>query len=93
MCKDGGQKRAIRMSKIDGREVQCTLARSRKLVKGVVTGILVRVSDDDTKENVTVSDAKCLKTNKNGIKFDSLSVLITFDEERLLEDIHWVYVL
>lgn len=48
MCKDGGQqRRAIRISKIHGREVQCTLARSRKLVKGVVTGKPVRVSDDN----------------------------------------------
>lgn len=96
ICRDEGQqKRAIRMNKIEDREVQCTLARSRKLVRGVVTGIPIRVSDEDVKGNVTnakVREVKRLKANRNGIKSDSLSVLITFDEERLPEKIFIGYM-
>lgn len=54
----------------------------------VVTGIPVNVSADDAKENVTkvkVSEVKRLKANRNGIKCDSLPVLVTFDKERLPE--------
>lgn len=91
ICRDGGQqRRALRMYKIDGKEVQCKLARSRKLVRGAVTGIPIRVSNDDVKENISnakVSEVKRLKASRNGIKSDSLSVLITFDEEKLPEKI------
>ena len=40
------------MSKVDGNKVHCSLMSNRRLVRGVVTGIPVRVSTDEVKENV-----------------------------------------
>lgn len=96
ICRDGGQQgRAIRMKQINGRKVQCTLTRDRNLVRGVVTGIPVNVSADVVKGNVKnakVSEVKHLKANRNGIKCDSLSIMITFDEEKLPEKIFIGYM-
>lgn len=56
----------------------------------------VNVSVEAVKGNITnanVCEVKCLKTSRNGTTCDSLSVLITFDEERLLEKIFIGYML
>lgn len=96
ICKDGVQQgKAVRMNKINGKKVQCSLMTDRKLVRGVITGIPVNVTADDVKGNVTnakVSEVRRLKASRNGIKSDSLSVLITFDEERLPEKIFIGYM-
>ena len=86
------------MSKVDGNccsKVHCSLMSNRRLVRGVVTGIPVRISTDEVKENVKnvkISEVKRLKANRNGIKTDSLSVLIIFDKDRLPEKIFIGYM-
>ena len=96
ICKDGGQQgKAIRMSKINGKDVLCSLARDRNFVRGIVTGIPVNILEGDIKENIKnaiVSDVKRLKVNREGIKCDSLSVMITFKEEKLPEKIYIGYM-
>ena len=83
ICKDGGQQgKAIRISKINGKEVLCSLARDRNFIRGVVTGIPVNILEGDIKniKNAIVSDS------------DSLSVMITFKEEKLPEKIYIGYM-
>lgn len=96
MCRDGGQQgKALRINKLEGKAVKCTLARSRKLIRGVVSGIPVKISADEVKENVTnvrVNEVKRLKASRDGVKRDSLSVMIAFDEERLPEKIYIGYI-
>lgn len=91
ICKDGEQQgKAIKINKINGKKVHCSLMNDRKWVRGVITGIPVNVTAENIKGNVTnakVSEARRLKTNRNGIRSDSLSVLVTFDEKRLPEKI------
>lgn len=58
----------------------------KKLVRGVIIGVPVDVSAADERKKENVTKVK-FKTNTNGIKCDSLSVLITFNEERLPEKI------
>ena len=90
-CRDREQQgKAKTMSTVEGKKVECSLFSGRKLVRGVVTGIPVRISAEDVKGNITnarISDVKRMKANRNGIKEDSLSVLITFDEKSLPEKI------
>ena len=96
ICKDGEQQgKAIRMSIVDDKKVQCSAFKSRKLVRGVVTGIPVRISEDDIKGNITnakVSEVRRLKASWNGIKTDSLSVMLIFDEERLPDKVFIGYM-
>ena len=57
------------MSKVDGNKVQCSLMSNRRLVRGVVTGIPVRVSTDEVRENVKnvkISEVKRLIANRDG---------------------------
>lgn len=97
ICKDGEQQgKAIKINKMNSKKVHCSLMNDRKWVRGVITGIPVNVTAEDIKGNVTnakVSEARRLKTNRNGIRSDSLSVLVTFDEKRLPEKILIGYVL
>lgn len=68
------------------KKVECSKTNGKRYVKGVVTGIPVNVSADEVKASITnanVVEAKRLRTNRNGSACDSLSVMVTFDEETL----------
>jgi len=86
-CKSEEQcKKAVKMSKIHGKLVQCSKANDKKLVRGVITGIPVNVQADDIMANikhVKVCEAKRLKTKRFGDICDSLSVMLTFEGETL----------
>ncbi|CAJ1066432.1 uncharacterized protein LOC113119923 [Xyrichtys novacula] len=96
-CRDSAQLgRAIRVDKIEGKKVVVTLARKGGgITRGVIFGVPLSVSIDQIIENVKgakVREAKRLKTTCEGEKCDSLSVLVTFDEERLPERVHIGYM-
>ncbi len=86
-CKSEEQlKKAVKMSKIHGKPVQCSKANDKKLVRGVITGIPVNVQTDAIIANikhVKVCEAKRLKTKRFGDICDSLSVMLTFEGETL----------
>lgn len=53
ICKDAKQQgKVIRMNKINGKRVECSMANGKKFVKGVVTGILLNISVEDVEKNV-----------------------------------------
>lgn len=96
-CRDSAQLgRVIRLNKIEGKKVLATLAKSGGgLVRGVIFGIPVSVSADQIKENVKgvkVREARRLKTTREGQKCDSLSVMLTFDEERFPDKVYIGYM-
>lgn len=87
VCKDEEQqKRAIKVGKLNGFEIKCTVASDRRLVKGVISGIPLSESVDVIKESITnvkVREARRLKTKRDGALTDSLSIVLTFDEPEL----------
>ncbi|KAI2664043.1 Nucleic-acid-binding protein from transposon X-element [Labeo rohita] len=91
VCKDEKQQgKAIKMNIINGKKVECSKTY-KKFTKGVITGILVNVSVDDVKRNITnarVNEVRRLKVNRNGNMQDSLSVMINFDQEKLPEKVY-----
>lgn len=68
-CKDEEQQRkAIRINKINGKGVKCSVVFDKKLVRGVISGIPLRESVDDVKgsiNNAKVKEAKRLKTRRD----------------------------
>lgn len=92
ICMDEKQQmKVIRMNKINGKKVQCSKTNGKKIVKGVITGIPVNVSVEDVKGNIknaNVNEVRRLKINRNGSTYDSLSIMITFDEEKLPNKIY-----
>ena len=74
------QGKAIRVDKIEGKKVQCSIPEDRKKsTRGVISWIPTGVSTDQIKENVVgakVLEARRLKANRNGEKCDSLSVML-----------------
>ncbi len=95
-CRDSVQQgKCIRMNKMDGKQVQCTIPEDRKPTRGVISGIPTAVSVDQIKDNVEgakVLEARRLKTTRFGEKCDSLSVLIKFDEPRLPNKVYIGYM-
>ncbi|XP_041913036.1 uncharacterized protein LOC121677948 [Alosa sapidissima] len=87
ICKsDEQQQKAIKTNKLNGQRVKCSMAYDKNFVRGVISGIPLSESVDSVKEgiqNVKVREAKRLKTRRNGVICDSLSVLLTFDEAKL----------
>ena len=76
----------MKLSTINGVQVKCSKANDKKLCRGVITGIPVNVHTDAIKENikhVKVCEAKRLKTKRFGDICDSLSVMLTFEGEKL----------
>lgn len=80
------QQKAIKINKLNGLRVKCSMVYDKKLVRGVITGIPLSESVDSVKEgikNVKVREAKRLKIRRNGNICDSLSILLTFEEGNL----------
>lgn len=65
-CKDEEQQRnAIKVNKINGKGVKCSVVFDKKRVRGVISGIPLRESVDDDKGSITnakAKEAKRLKT-------------------------------
>lgn len=95
-CKDEEQQRkAIRINKINGKGVKCSVVFDKKLVRGVISGIPLRESVDDVKgsiNNAKVKEAKRLKTRRDCVITDSLSIVITFEEDKLPERVFVGYM-
>lgn len=96
LCKDGNQQgKVIRMNTFNGKAVECTMEYSKKFAKGVIIGIPVSVSVEDVRGNITnasVREVKRLKMNRNGTVCDSLSVMISFDENKLPDKVYVGYL-
>lgn len=88
-CKDGGQnRRAIRMDKLNGNAM--LTASLGEFLQGSQ-----KMSVDAFKANITnakIKKVKCIKTNRDRFKWDSLSILITFEENTLPEKLHVGYM-
>ena len=95
ICKDAGQQaKALGIKKLNGKDVKCNITGERR-VRGVITGIPVSISEEEIKDNMKrakVSKVQRMKTNRDGIKSDSLSVLITFEGEKLPEKVYLGYM-
>lgn len=87
MCKtEEQQKQAIKVNKLNGHKVLCSVAYDKKLVRGVISGVPLSESVDAVKKsvkNAKVKEARRLKTKREGALTDSLSILLTFDEPLL----------
>ena len=96
VCRDSAQQgKAYRISKTDGKKVQCSLFEGKKIVQGVISGIPTAITEQQVKENVMgakVIEAKRLKTTRNGGKCDSLSVMIKIDETKLPDRVFIGYI-
>lgn len=95
-CKDEEQQRkATQVNKINNNKVKGSLVFDKKLVRGVISGIPLRESTDAVKENITnakITDVKRLKTKRDGVVTDSLSMVLTFDEIKLPERVFIGYM-
>lgn len=93
-CKDEDQqKKAVRVNALNGQKVKGVKVQSR--IRGVITGIPEKESMEGmcaNIKNVKVSEAKRLKTKTEGVVCDSLSVLLTFEEEILPEKVFIGYM-
>jgi len=85
------QKKAIRANALNGQKIKGM--KDQKRIRGVIIpekesmeGICTNI------KNVNVSEAKRLKTKRDGVVCDSLSVLLTFEEERLPEKVFIGYM-
>ena len=87
ICKnEEQQKRAVKVNKLNGHKVQCSVAFDKKQVRGVISGIPLSESVDTVKtgiKNAKVKEARRLKTKREGVLTDSLSIVLTFDEPLL----------
>ena len=67
-CRDSAQQgKALRLNKINGKNVQRSVPEDRKLIRGVISGVPIVVSADQIKDNVTgekVLEARRLKTTR-----------------------------
>lgn len=82
------QQRAVKVSKLNGHKVQCSVAYDKQQVRGVISGIPLSETVDAVKtgiKNAKVKDARRLKTKREGVLTDSLSIVLTFDEPLLPE--------
>lgn len=87
ICKDEAQKvKALQIKSLAGYTVKCSSWKERRVVRGVVYGIPTEVTEEEIKRNVSnvkVSKVKRLQFTRDGLKRDSLSVMIQFEEEAL----------
>lgn len=89
------QEKAIELNRIDGKRIKCILTGNKALIRGVITGIPVNVTEEQIRDNVTgakVLEVKRLKTTRNGEKCNSLSVMIKFDEAKLPSKLYIGYM-
>ena len=96
ICRDvEQQQKAIKINTLNGQRVKCSMAFDKKFVRGVISGIPLSESVDSVKEginNVKVREAKRLKTRWQENICYSLSVLLTFEEEKLPERVSIGYM-
>lgn len=87
--------KAIRLNKIEGKKVKATVAMGGGLTRGVIFGIPLSVPTEQIIKNVKgakVREIRRLQTTREGQKCDSLSVLITFDEDRIPDKVFIGYM-
>lgn len=86
-CVDNRQKDLlIKMTILEGKKIKCGLWEKKRIVQGVITGVPTELTNDEIMSNVTgakVERVKRLMYNKNGIKKESLSILLSMREETL----------
>jgi len=84
------QKKAVKITKMNGQVVKGVIASDKEMIRGVITGIPVKDSIEEligNIKNVKIKEAKYLKMKRDGVLSDSLSILLTFDENRLPEKV------
>ena len=93
-CRDSVQlEKVIKLNKIEGKKVKAT--KGGALTRGVIFGIPLSISTGQIKENVKnarVREVRRLKTTREGQRCDSLSVLLTFDEDRIPDKVFIGYM-
>lgn len=80
------QESAIKLTSLDGKKVKCFSWEGKRTVQGVITGVTTDIPIEDILSNVTgakVVKAKRLMYTKDGVKQESLSVMLQFNEEVL----------
>lgn len=96
ICKnEEQQQKAIKIDKLNGQRVKCSMAYGKKFVGGVISGIPLSESVDSVKEGINivkVREAKRLKTRRNGNICDSLSIMLTFEEDKLPDKVFIGYM-
>ncbi|XP_049328199.1 uncharacterized protein LOC125787671 [Astyanax mexicanus] len=83
------------MKFLGGKKVIPRLFKDKQRLQGVVTGVSLDVSMDQLKRNLsggTVIEAVRLKGFRNGVKGDSLSVMILFDGDILPDRVYLGYI-
>lgn len=86
-CKDLQQRECVtKLTSLGGKKVTCLPWERKRAVQGVITGVPTDMSTDEIMSNVTganVVKARRLPYTKDGVKRDSLSVLMYFNEHAL----------
>lgn len=87
ICRDEKQReKALRLKTLASNSVKCSKWEERKTTKGVIYGIPTEVSEDEIKKSLTgakVCKVKRMQYTRDGVRKDSLSVMIQFEEEVL----------
>lgn len=95
-CKDRKQqKKALEMKTLGGHKVVCSIPEEKIWIRGVISGIPIDVSTEEIKSNISgaaVKDVKRLRCVRNNERTDSLSVMITFDENKLPDRVYVGYL-
>lgn len=64
-CKDEEQQRkATKVNKMSNNKVKCSMVFDKKLIRGIILGILLRESTDDIKESITNAKVKEAKRSE-----------------------------
>ena len=86
-CVDSRQKDLlVKMTTLEGKKIKCVLWERKRIVQGVITGVSTELTNEEIMRNVTgarVERVKRLTYNKDGVKKESLSILLSMREERL----------
>lgn len=86
-CNDHRQKDTLgKRTTMLGRKIKCVLWGRKKIVQGVITGVSTELNNDEIMKNVMGARAEKVKRlmyNKEGVKRESLSVLLYMREDTL----------
>lgn len=95
-CKDESQRdKALKMKYLGGKKVMTRLFKEKQWLSGVINGVPFDVSMEQLKQNISggnVKEAVRLKGFRNGVKEESLSVMIRFDGNILPDRVYLGYI-
>lgn len=95
-CKDTRQRdKALKLHSLGGKSITASLFRESARLRGVITGVPLDVTVDQIKKSLTggrVGDVIQLKGFRDGVRSDSMSVMIQFEGVSLPEKVFGIHL-